>query len=74
MDGLCPILVLTTTSTCRVRTTVLGRPRRTDAKNDVKTIRGQLLLEKMRFENTVHQFLFSEILLYRVDLQVPTRR
>jgi hypothetical protein len=31
---------------------VLGRPRHTDAKNIVKNYQGQLLPEKMRFENT----------------------
>ena len=32
--------------------TVLRRPRRVDAKNDVENYPGQLLPEKMRFENT----------------------
>jgi hypothetical protein len=38
ISGPCLILVLTT---------ILGRPRRTDAKNDVKIIMGRLLPEKM---------------------------
>ena len=35
-----------------VSTTVLGRLRHADAKKDVKNYQGQLLLEKMRFENS----------------------
>jgi hypothetical protein len=34
-----------------VLTTVRGRPRRADVKNDVKNDQGQLLHEKMRLEN-----------------------
>jgi hypothetical protein len=39
----CPFLVLTI---------VLSRPRHADCKNSVKNYQGQLLPEKMRFENT----------------------
>jgi hypothetical protein len=35
-----------------VLTTVLGRPRRADVKNDVKNYQGPLLPQKMRLENT----------------------
>ena len=42
ISGSCPILFLMT---------ILGRPRRADAKTSIKNYQGQPLPKKMRFEN-----------------------